>query len=39
MAATAAYVGSQGHNLFLRSVANQIVERRDQPEPGERSHS
>ncbi len=25
MSATAAYVGSQGHNLFLRSVANQIV--------------
>ena len=26
MALTAAYVGSQGRNLFLRSVANQIVE-------------
>ena len=25
MAATVAYVGSQGHNLFLRSVTNQIV--------------
>jgi hypothetical protein len=25
MSATVAYVGSQGHNLFLRSVANQIV--------------
>ena len=26
MAATAAYVGSQGRNLFLRSIANRIVE-------------
>ena len=26
-ACTAAYVGSQGRNLFLRSVANQIIER------------
>ena len=25
-AATAAYVGSQGHNLFLRSVANRVVD-------------
>ena len=25
MAATAAYVGSQGRNLFLRSIANQII--------------
>jgi hypothetical protein len=25
LAATAAYVGSQGHNLFLRSVTNQII--------------
>ena len=25
MAASAAYVGSQGRNLFLRSITNQIV--------------
>jgi hypothetical protein len=33
MAATAAYVGSQGHNLFLRSVANQIVGVYTNPNP------
>ena len=32
---TGAYVGSQGRNLFLRSVGNQIVERDHEPEPGE----
>jgi hypothetical protein len=31
--ATAAYVGSQGRNLFLRSVTNQIVEVRTNPTP------
>ena len=35
-AATAAYVGSQGRNLFLRSVANQHHAGRHQPEPGQR---
>ena len=25
MAATAAYVGSQGRNLFLRSIANRTI--------------
>ena len=33
MAATAAYVGSQGRNLFLRSVANQIVDVVTNPNP------
>ncbi len=33
MAATAAYVGSQGRNLFLRSVANQIVGVYTNPNP------
>lgn len=32
-AATAAYVGSQGRNLFLRSVANQIVDVVTNPNP------
>jgi hypothetical protein len=33
MAATAAYVGSQGRNLFLRSVANQITQVITNPNP------
>jgi len=33
MAATAAYVGSQGRNLFLRSVANQITQVVTNPNP------
>jgi len=33
MSATAAYVGSQGHNLFLRSVANNIVQVLTNPNP------
>jgi hypothetical protein len=33
MVLTAAYVGSQGRNLFLRSVTNQIVEVRTNPNP------
>jgi hypothetical protein len=33
MSATAAYVGSQGRNLFLRSVANNIVEVLTNPNP------
>ncbi len=33
MAATAAYVGSQGRNLFLRSVANQITQVVTNPDP------
>ena len=33
MVATAAYVGSQGRNLFLRSITNQIVEVRTNPNP------
>jgi hypothetical protein len=33
MAATAAYVGSQGRNLFLRSVANRIVDVVTNPNP------
>ncbi len=33
MVATAAYVGSQGRNLFLRSIANPIVEVRTNPNP------
>jgi hypothetical protein len=33
MVLTAAYVGSQGRNLFLRSVANQIVAVRTNPNP------
>jgi hypothetical protein len=33
MVFTAAYVGSQGRNLFLRSVANQIVSVRTNPNP------
>ena len=37
--ATAAYVGSQGRNLFLRSVANQTSSGPDQSEPGERRRS
>ena len=31
--ATAAYVGSQGRNLFLRSITNQIIEVRTNPNP------
>jgi len=31
--ATAAYVGSQGRNLFLRSVANRIIAVRTNPDP------
>ncbi len=31
--ATAAYVGSQGHNLFLRSIANRIIAVRTNPDP------
>src|SRR5262249_60246743 len=30
---TAAYVGSQGTNLFLRSIANRIKEVRTNPDP------
>jgi hypothetical protein len=33
MAATAAYVGAQGHNLFLRSIANPIVNVVTNPNP------
>src|SRR5262249_2760128 len=33
LAATAAYVGSQGRNLFLRSVANQITQVVPNPNP------
>ena len=33
MVATAAYVGAQGRNLFLRSVANQIVQVVTNPNP------
>src|SRR5262245_13896649 len=33
MAATVAYVGSQGRNLFLRSVANNIVQVLTNPNP------
>jgi hypothetical protein len=33
MVATAAYVGSQGRNLFLRSFANKIVDVRTNPNP------
>jgi hypothetical protein len=33
MSATAAYVGSQGRNLFLRSVANNIVDVLTNPNP------
>ena len=33
MSATAAYVGSQGRNLFLRSVANNIVQVLTNPNP------
>jgi hypothetical protein len=33
MSATAAYVGSQGRNLFLRSVANNIVQVLPNPNP------
>ena len=33
LAATAAYVGSQGRNLFLRSVANQITQVITNPDP------
>jgi hypothetical protein len=33
MVATAAYVGSQGRNLFLRSITNRIVEVRTNPVP------
>jgi hypothetical protein len=33
MAATAAYVGSQGRNLFLRSVANQVTGVVTNPDP------
>ncbi len=33
MTATAAYVGSQGRNLFLRSVANQITQVVTNPDP------
>src|SRR5262249_3788437 len=31
--ATAAYVGSQGRNLFIRSIANRIVAVRTNPDP------
>jgi len=33
MALTAAYVGSQGRNLFLRNITNRIVEARTNPDP------
>jgi hypothetical protein len=33
LTATAAYVGSQGRNLFLRSVANQITQVVTNPNP------
>ena len=33
ISATAAYIGSQGRNLFLRSIANPIVGRVHEPEP------
>jgi hypothetical protein len=33
MVGTAAYVGSQGRNLFLRSITNRIVEVRTNPNP------
>jgi hypothetical protein len=33
LVATAAYVGSQGRNLFLRSIANRIVAVRTNPDP------
>ena len=33
MVATAAYVGAQGHNLFLRSIANPIVSVATNPNP------
>src|SRR5262249_15802188 len=33
MAFTAAYVGSQGRNLFLRSITNQIVRAQTNPNP------
>ena len=33
MSATVAYVGSQGRNLFLRSVANQIIGVYTNPNP------
>ena len=33
LVATAAYVGSQGRNLFLRSIANRIVDVRTNPNP------
>jgi hypothetical protein len=33
LVATGAYVGSQGRNLFLRSITNQIVEVRTNPNP------
>jgi hypothetical protein len=33
MVATAAYVGSQGRNLFLRSITNRIVDVRTNPNP------
>lgn len=33
MVATAAYVGSQGRNLFIRSIANRIVAVRTNPNP------
>jgi hypothetical protein len=33
MAATAAYVGSRGRNLFLRSVANRVVDVATNPNP------
>ena len=35
---TVAYVGSQGRNLFLRSITNLITERGDQPGDGRRGH-
>src|SRR4029079_12079580 len=31
--ATAAYVGSQGRNLFIRSIANRIIAVRTNPDP------
>ena len=39
MAATAAYVGSQGRNLFLRSIANQIIGVVTNPNPAQRRRS
>ena len=38
LVATAAYVGSQGRNLFLRSFANRIIGRAHEREPGRERH-